>query len=191
MPFYARVSYKQRRSKTRTPTRYRRIITPRSGLGTVSVRLVFWKAEIQARTSVPLSGTCRSRRERPVRVLHGGFHTTRRTGRARAMQLRWLTSDRTWRFWWLRSRANPKPRKCDMASAWGERHRRRAPDFTSQSAGFRTQTTCECRRRRAFSTPLPKRTTTNGAAAGRLARPSWGRRRRARSGARRAPGGGV
>ena len=71
--FYARVSYKQRRSKTRTPTRHRRIITPRSGLGTVSVRLVFWKAEIQARTSVPLSGTCRSRRERPVRVLHGGF----------------------------------------------------------------------------------------------------------------------
>ena len=78
--FYARVSYKQRRSKTRTPTRHRRIITPRSGLGTVSVRLVFWKAEIQARTSVPLSGTCRSRRERPVRVLHGAFHTTRTTG---------------------------------------------------------------------------------------------------------------
>ena len=79
-PFYARVSYKQRRSKTRTPTRHRRIITPRSGLGTVSVRLVFWKAEIQARTSVPLSGTCRSRRERPVRVLHGAFHTTVTTG---------------------------------------------------------------------------------------------------------------
>ena len=78
--FYARVSYKQRRSKTRTPTRHRRIITPRSGLGTVSVRLVFWKAEIQARTPVPLSGTCRSRRERPVRVLHGAFHTTRTTG---------------------------------------------------------------------------------------------------------------
>ena len=76
LPFYARVSYKQRRSKTRTPTRHRRITTPRSGLGTVSVRLVFWKAEIQARTSVPLSGTCRSRRERPVRVLHGAFHTT-------------------------------------------------------------------------------------------------------------------
>ena len=80
LPFYARVSYKQRRSKTRTPTRHRRIITPRSGLETVSVRLVFWKAEIQARTSVPLSGTCRSRRERPVRVLHGAFHTTRTTG---------------------------------------------------------------------------------------------------------------
>ena len=79
-PFYARVSYKQRRSKTRTPTRHRRITTPRSGLGTVSVRLVFWKAEIQARTSVPLSGTCQSRRERPVRVLHGGVHTTRTTG---------------------------------------------------------------------------------------------------------------
>ena len=76
LPFYARVSYKQRRSKTRTPTRHRRIITPRSGLETVSVRLVFWKAEIQARTSVPLSATCRSRRERPVRVLHGAFHTT-------------------------------------------------------------------------------------------------------------------
>ena len=58
LPFYARVSYKQRRSKTRTPTRHRRIITPRSGLETVSVRLVFWKAEIQARTSVPLSATC-------------------------------------------------------------------------------------------------------------------------------------
>ena len=74
-------AYKQRRSKTRTPTRHRRrIITPRSGLGTVSVRLVFWKAEIQARTPVPLSGTCRSRRERPVvRVLHGAFHTTRTT----------------------------------------------------------------------------------------------------------------
>ena len=71
--FYARVSYKQRRSKTRTPTRHRRIITPRSGLGTVSVRLVFWKAEIQARTSVPLSGTCRSRRERPpVRAFYTG-----------------------------------------------------------------------------------------------------------------------
>jgi len=82
--FYARVSYKQRRSKTRTPTRHRRIITPRSGLGTVSVRLVFWKAEIQARTSVPLSGTCRSRRERPVRVLHGAFHTTVTTGTASA-----------------------------------------------------------------------------------------------------------
>ena len=81
-PFYARVSYKQRRSKTRTPTRHRRIVTPRSGLGTVSVRLVFWKAEIQARTSVPLSGTCRSRRERPVRVLHGAFHTAVTTGTA-------------------------------------------------------------------------------------------------------------
>ena len=55
---------------------HRIIVTPRSGLGTVSVRLVFWKADIQARTSVPLSGTCRSRRERAVvRVLHGAFHT--------------------------------------------------------------------------------------------------------------------
>ena len=80
LSFYARVSYKQRRSKSRTPTCRRRIITPRSGLGTVSVRLVFWKAEIQARTPVPLSGTCQSRRERPVRVLHGGVHTTRTTG---------------------------------------------------------------------------------------------------------------
>ena len=100
-------------------------------------------------------------------VVHAGLASLGVAPGARAMQLRWLTSDRTWRFWWLRSRANPKPRKCDMASAWGERHRRRAPDFTSQSAGFRTQTTRECRRRRAFSTPLPKSTTTNGAAAGR------------------------
>ena len=100
-------------------------------------------------------------------VVHAGLVSLGVAPGARAMQLRWLTSDRTWRFWWLRSRANPKPRKCDMASAWGERHRRRAPDFTSQSAGFRTQTTRECRRRRAFSTPLPKSTTTNGAAAGR------------------------
>ena len=89
-------------------------------------------------------------------VVHVGLVSLGVAPRARAMQLRWLTSDRTWRFWWLRSRANPKPRKCDMASAWGERHRRRAPDFTSQSAGFRTQTTRECRRRRAFSTPLTK-----------------------------------
>ena len=44
------------------------------------MRLVFWKAEIQARTPVPLSGTCRSRRERPVRVLHGAFHKTVTTG---------------------------------------------------------------------------------------------------------------
>jgi hypothetical protein len=83
-------------------------------------------------------------------VVHAGLASLGVAPGARAMQLRWLTSDRTWRFWWLRSRANPKPRKCDMASAWGERHRRmRAPDFTSQSAGFRTQTTRECRRRRA------------------------------------------
>ena len=126
-------------------------------------------------------------------VVHAGLASLGVAPGARAMQLRWLTSDRTCRFWWLRSRANPKPRKCDMASAWGERHRRRAPDFTSQSAEFRTQITRECRRRRPFSTPLPKRTTTNGAAARRPpARPSWGRRRRARSmarsGARRAPG---
>ena len=100
-------------------------------------------------------------------VVHAGLASLGVAPGARAMQLRWLTSDRTCRFWWLRSRANPKPRKCDMASAWGERHRRRAPDFTSQSAEFRTQITRECRRRRPFSTPLPKRTTTNGAAAGR------------------------
>ena len=101
-------------------------------------------------------------------VIHAGLILLGGAPGARAMQLRWLTSDRKWRFWWLRSRANPKPRKCDMASAWGERHRRRAPDFTSQSAGFRTQTTLECRRRRVFFTPLPESTTTNGAAAGRL-----------------------
>ena len=83
-------------------------------------------------------------------VVHAGLASLGVAPGARAMQLRWLTSDRTCRFWWLRSRANPKPRKCDMASAWGERHRRRAPDFTSQSAGFRTQTTLECRRRRGF-----------------------------------------
>ena len=101
-------------------------------------------------------------------MIHAGLILLGGAPGARAMQLRWLTSDRKWRFWWLRSRANPKPRKCDMASAWGERHRRRAPDFTSQSAGFRTQTTLECRRRRVFFTPLPESTTTNGAAAGRL-----------------------
>ena len=54
-----------------------------------------------------------------------------------------------------------------MTSVWEEHPRRRAPDFTSQSAGFRTQTTRECRRRREFYTPLPESTTTNGAAAGR------------------------
>ena len=93
-------------------------------------------------------------------VVHAGLISLGGAPGARAMQLRWLTSDRKWHFWWLRSRANPKPRKCDMASAWGERHRRRAPDFTSQSAGFRTQTTRECRRRRGFLTPLPETTTT-------------------------------
>ena len=72
--FSARVSLKQRAIKTRTPTRHRRIITPRSGLGTFSARLVFWKAEIKARTSVPLPGTCGSRRARPVRIFHGAFH---------------------------------------------------------------------------------------------------------------------
>ena len=71
--FSARVSLKQRAIKTRTPTRHRRIITPRSGLGTCSARLVFWKAEIQARTSVPLPGTCGSRRARPVRTFHRAF----------------------------------------------------------------------------------------------------------------------
>ena len=94
--FYARVSLKQRAIKTRTPTRHRRIITPRSGLGTVSVRLVFWKAEIQARTSVPLSGTCRSRRARPVRVLHGAFHTTVSTGNRNFLGGRKLVSILLW-----------------------------------------------------------------------------------------------
>ena len=78
--FSARVSLKQRAIKTRTPTRHRRIITPRSGLGTFSARLVFWKAEIEARTSVPLPGTCGSHRARPVRIFHGAFHTTVSTG---------------------------------------------------------------------------------------------------------------
>jgi len=81
--FSARVSLKQRAIKTRTPTRHRRIITPRSGLGTFSARLVFWKAEIEARTSVPLPGTCGSRRARPVRIFHGAFHTTVSTGTSR------------------------------------------------------------------------------------------------------------
>ena len=122
-------------------------------------------------------------------VVHAGLASLGVAPGARAMQLRWLTSDRTCRFWWLRSRANPKPRKCDMASAWGERHRRRAPDFTSQSAEFRTQITRECRRRRPFSTPLPKRTTTNGAAAGRRpARRGGGGAALAAARARRAPG---
>ena len=40
-------------------------------MGILAVRLVFWNAEIQARTSVLLPGTLRSRRARPVvRVLH-------------------------------------------------------------------------------------------------------------------------
>ena len=117
-------------------------------------------------------------------VIHAGLILLGGAPGARAMQLRWLTSDRKWRFWWLRSRANPKPRKCDMASAWGERHRRRAPDFTSQSAGFRTQTTRECRRRRGFLTPLPESTTTNGAAT--AAGPVVVGAAAARGGARRA-----
>ena len=105
--------------------------------------------------------------DRNACVVHAGLASLGVAPGALAMQLRWPTSDRTCRFGWLRSRANPKPRQCDMASAWGERHRRRAPDFTSQSAEFRTQITRECWRRRPFSTPFPKRTTTNGAAAGR------------------------
>ena len=67
-----------RRQKKEKPSRHRRMIPPRSGLGIVAVCLVFWNAEIQARTSVPFSGTPRSRRERPV-VLHRAFHTTRTT----------------------------------------------------------------------------------------------------------------
>ena len=78
--FSTRVSLKQRAIKTRTPTRHRRIITPRSGLGAFSARLVFWKTETKARTSVPLPGTCGSRRARPVRIFHGAFHTTVSTG---------------------------------------------------------------------------------------------------------------
>ena len=114
-------------------------------------------------------------------MVHAGLISLGGAPGARAMQLRWLTFDRKWRFWWLWPRANPKPRKCDMASAWGKRHRRRAPDFTSQSAGFRTQTTCVCWRQRAFSTV--RSTKTNRAAAGRRPRPA---RRPSRQGARRA-----
>ena len=51
-------------------------------------------------------------------MIHSGLILLGGAPGARAMQVRWLTSDRKWRFWWLRSRANPKPRKCDMASAW-------------------------------------------------------------------------
>ena len=65
--FYARVSYQGDAPQKKKPSRHRRIITPRSGLGTVSVRLVFWKAEIQARTSVLSPSTLRSRRGRPWR----------------------------------------------------------------------------------------------------------------------------
>ena len=54
------------------PSRHRRIIAPRLGLWIVAVRLVFWKAEIQARMSVLFPETSRSRRARPVRVLRGG-----------------------------------------------------------------------------------------------------------------------
>ena len=96
------------------------------------------------------------------------------------MQLRWLTSDRKWRFWWLRSRANPKPRKCDMA---GQQRLGRAPSKEGAGLHFAVgrisnAKTLECRRRREFFTPLPESTTTNGAAAGR--RP-----------ARRGGGGGA
>ena len=42
-------------------------------------------------------------------VIHSGLILLGGAPGARAMQLRWLTSDRKWRFWWLRSRANPKP----------------------------------------------------------------------------------
>ena len=80
--------FKQRRPKTRTPTRHRRIITPRSDFGTFSARLVFWKAGVQARTLVPLSGAFRSRRARPVRILHGAFHTTETTGSANKLPAR-------------------------------------------------------------------------------------------------------
>ena len=38
-------------------------------------------------------------------VVHAGLASLGVAPGARAMQLRWLTSDRTWRFWWLRSRA--------------------------------------------------------------------------------------
>ena len=69
-------------------------------------------------------------------------------------------------FWVVTVARKPKKHaKCDMASAWGERHRRRVADFTSHSAGFRIQTTREAGADGKFSTPLP--TTTNGAAAGR------------------------
>ena len=45
------------------------------------MRLVFWKAEIQARTSVPLSEHADPAAPAQVRILHGAFHLTVKSGR--------------------------------------------------------------------------------------------------------------
>ena len=69
--FHSRATGKKKKKQSR----HRRIIPPRSSLGIVAVRLVFWNAEIQARTSVLSPSTLQSRRARPVRVLHRAFHS--------------------------------------------------------------------------------------------------------------------
>ena len=56
-----------RRAKKKKQSRNRRVIPPRLNLGIVAVRLVFWNAEIRARTSVLSPSTLRSRRARPAR----------------------------------------------------------------------------------------------------------------------------
>ena len=63
---FTRVFHCRATGNKKKQSRHRRIIPPRSGLGIVAVRLVFWNAEIQARTSVLLPSTLRSRCARPV-----------------------------------------------------------------------------------------------------------------------------
>ena len=67
--FYAPVSYHGDAPKKKKPSRHRRITTAISGLGVASVRFMFKKAEIQARTSVFSPSTLRSRRARPVSLV--------------------------------------------------------------------------------------------------------------------------
>ena len=68
-----------RRAKKKKQSRRRRITPPRSGLVIMAVRLVFWNAEIQARTPVLSPSTLRSSRPAArrarwhVRVLHRRF----------------------------------------------------------------------------------------------------------------------
>ena len=47
-------------------------------------------------------------------VVHAGLISLDGAPGERAMQLRWLTFDRKWRFWWLRLRANPNPKTTQM-----------------------------------------------------------------------------